>query len=66
MVLDKNFRDGIDKQTFVRYVRHVIIKRFHWPEYIADIVLKMYSDTNDVDDPIANRNQYVTVSTSYV
>ena len=62
---DNNFTGGMNRQLFVHYLHHVITQRFHWPAFLADLLIKIYTQENDRDDPIANRDQYVHVSITH-
>ena len=62
---DNNFTGGMDRQLFVHYLHHVITQRFHWPAFLADLLIKIYTQESDRDDPIANRDQYVHVSITH-
>ena len=64
LIADKEYSDGLDRETFERGVEHVITQRFWWPRSIADVLTHAYTDWRNVTEPIMNRINYVNVSYS--
>ena len=64
LILDKYLDDGLDRESFIKAVHHVIEKRFGWPGYIADVAVQLYTNSTRIDDVYANRENYVKVTLS--
>ena len=60
-LLDFKFKDGFERVSFDRAIRHVITRRFRWPMAVAEAAIYLYTDHTHVDNAYVNRRKYIEV-----
>ena len=63
-ISERNFSNGLERDSFVKSITHVITERLWWPESVADVIIHEYTDWTHLDDPVTNRKNYIRVRIS--
>ena len=65
-ISERNFSNGLERDSFEKSVSHVITQRLWWPESVANVIIHEYTDWSHVNDPVTNRQNYIHVSMGFL
>ena len=54
--------DGMNRTSFEEAIRYIFCDRFGWGDTIAKVITHEYTNWTHREDPIANRETYISVS----
>lgn len=66
ILTDDQMNDGMNRETFLEAVNHVITNRFWWNQVISSVVIHEYTNWSRVSDPYVNRENYIQVSLTMI